>query len=154
MKDLVPLGLCHSLSYPDPRSVASVLPFLLFNCHAKQMLKIAPQGKHGRHPTIISRWYADEEYRKSLSAIGWREHHITLYDRIAVEKHIDIATRSGRILNSKHWILTKNAEGPQFPLNQRPDFAQAKRECKRLDPTKIQDHSSQSTNKTAKRTTN
>ena len=25
-----------------------------------------------------------------------------------------------------------NAEGPQQPLNQRPDFAQAKRECKRL----------------------
>ena len=25
--------------------------------------------------------------------------------------------------NSKHWILTINAEGPQQPLNQRPDFA-------------------------------
>ena len=55
-----------------------------------------------------------------------------LYDRIALEKHIYVATRAERIQNSKHWILTINAEGPQQPLNQRPDFAQAKRECKRL----------------------
>ena len=33
---------------------------------ARQMLKKARQGKHGRHPTILSRWYADEEYRKSF----------------------------------------------------------------------------------------
>ena len=54
------------------------------------------------------------------------------YDRIAVEKHIFVATRAERIQDSKHWILTRNAEGLQQPLNQRPDFAQAKRECKRL----------------------
>ena len=56
-----------------------------------------------------------------------------LYDRIALEKHIYIATRAERIPNSKHWILTANSGGgTQQPLNQRPDFAQAKRECKRL----------------------
>ena len=100
---------------------------------ATQMLKNARQEKHGRHPTILSRWYADEEYRKSLSAIGWEEHHVMLYDRIAVEKHIYTATRAERIQNSKHWILTINAGGgTQQSLNQRPDFAQAKRECKRL----------------------
>ena len=44
--------------------------------------------------------------------------------------------------NSKHWILTLNAEGPQPPLNQRPDFARAKRECKRVhdeDPSRTQE---------------
>ena len=55
-----------------------------------------------------------------------------LYNRIALEKHIYVATRAERIQKSKHWILTLIAEGPQQPLNQRPDFAQAKRECKRL----------------------
>ena len=56
-----------------------------------------------------------------------------LYDRIAVEKHIYTATRAERIQNSKHWILTINAEGgTQQSLNQRPDLVQAKRECKRL----------------------
>ena len=56
-----------------------------------------------------------------------------LYDRIALEKHIYKATRAERIQISKNWILTANAEGgTQLPLNQRPDFAQAKRECKRL----------------------
>ena len=97
------------------------------------MLKKARQEKHGRHPTILSRWYADEEYRKSLSATGWKEHHIMLYDRIAVERHIYTATRAERIQNSKHWILTINAEErTQQSLNQRPDLTQAKRECKRF----------------------
>ena len=101
--------------------------------HAKQMLKKARQGKHGGHPTKLSRWYASESYRKSLSATGWKEHSILLCDRIAMEKHIYIATKAERIQNSKHWILTANAEGgTQQPLNQRPDFAPAKREGKRL----------------------
>ena len=40
---------------------------------AKQMLLKARQGKHGRHPTILSRWYAEDDYRNLLYAIGWRE---------------------------------------------------------------------------------
>ena len=99
---------------------------------AKQMLKKARQQKNGRHPTILSRWYATESYRNSLYAIGWREKRIMLYDRNALEKHIYVATKAERIQNSKHWILTINAEGLWQPLNQRPDFAQAKRECQRL----------------------
>ena len=99
----------------------------------RDMLKKARQEKHRRHPTILSRWYADEEYRKSLAAIVWKEHHIKLYDRIVVEKHIYTAKRAERIQNSKHWILTMNAEGgTQQSLNQRLHFARAKRECKRL----------------------
>ena len=55
-----------------------------------------------------------------------------LFDRIALEKHHYTVTKAERIQNSKHWILTLNAEGPQQPLNERPDFTQAKRECKRV----------------------
>ena len=33
--------------------------------------------------------------------MGWKEHTIMLYNRIAVEKHIYIATRAERISNSK-----------------------------------------------------
>ena len=98
----------------------------------RQMLKRARQKKHRSHPTILARWYASETYRDSLSEIGWREKLLKLYDRIALVKHICVATRAERIQNSKHRILTINAEGPQQPLNQRPNFAQAKRECKRL----------------------
>ena len=98
---------------------------------ARQMLEKARQEKHGRHPTILSRWYAEEDYRKSLSAIGWKEHHIMLHDSIAVEKHIYTAIRALRIQDSKHWMLSINADGgTQQSLNQRPDFAQARRECK------------------------
>ena len=99
---------------------------------AKQMLRKVRQGKHGCQPTILSRWYASESDRNSLYDIGWREHHIVLYDRIAVEQHIHVAARAEIIQNSEHSILTIGAEGPQQPLNQRPDFAHAKRECKRL----------------------
>ena len=37
-----------------------------------------------------------------------------------------------RIQNTKHWVLRLNQNGGQQALNQRPDFAQAKRECKRM----------------------
>ena len=49
-----------------------------------------------------------------------------------LEKHFYVATRVERNQSSKHWILTLGKEGPQQPLIQRLDFAQAKRECKRL----------------------
>ena len=81
---------------------------------------------------IFSQWYASESYRDSLSEIGRKEKDMMLFDRIALEKHVYVATKAQRIQNSKHWILTLNAEGPQQALNQPPDFAQAKRECKRL----------------------
>ena len=34
---------------------------------AKEMLKKARQPKHGGHPTILERWYADKRYRGSLA---------------------------------------------------------------------------------------
>ena len=55
-----------------------------------------------------------------------------LHDRIALGNHSYSATRTERIPNSKHWILRLNQDGAQPPLNQRPDVAQAKSECKRL----------------------
>ena len=77
--------------------------------HAKQRLKKARQEKT-REPSL-SRWYADEDYNKSLSDVGWREHHIILYDRIALEKHIYKATRAEKIQIANNWIVTANSEG-------------------------------------------
>ena len=71
------------------------------------MLQKARQGKTQAQRTILSRWYGDEEYRKSLSDIGCREHHIIVYDRIALEKHIYKATRAERIQIANNWILTQ-----------------------------------------------
>ena len=83
--------------------------------------------------TILSRWYASEPYRNSLYAIGWREKHIMLYDRIVLEKYNYVATKVERIQITNNWILTEKSEREtQHPLNHRPDFAQANRECKRL----------------------
>ena len=99
---------------------------------AKEMLTKARQKKHGSYPTILARWYNSEKYRNSLSSIGWTEKDIMLFDRIALENQSYVETKAERIQNSKHWILTLNKEGAEQPLNQRPDFAQVKRECKRL----------------------
>ena len=52
-----------------------------------------------------------------------------LYDRIALEKHSLEASRAERIQIANNWILTANSEGGTQSTT---DFAQAKRECKRL----------------------
>ena len=93
---------------------------------AKEMLQKVRLEKHGSHSSILARWDNDYEHRNSLSLIGWTEQHVMLYDRIALENHSYVATKAERIRNSTHWRLT------QQPLHQRPDFALAKRECKRL----------------------
>ena len=48
-----------------------------------------------------------------------------------MENHDYIATKAERIQNSKHWVLSINAEGPQLPRQQRPGCAAAQRECQR-----------------------
>ena len=96
------------------------------------MVHKAGQKKHGQHSSILARWLGDDRYRKSLSASGWTESDIMLFDRLALENHRYVATRVERIRHSEHWILNMNQDGLQQPLNQRPDFAQAKRECKSL----------------------
>ena len=54
---------------------------------AKQMLKKARQSKHGSHPTILSRWCDQEDYRKSLAEHNIGEKEVMLLDRIALERH-------------------------------------------------------------------
>ena len=78
-----------------------------------------------------------------------------------LEKHVYVATRTERNQNSKHCVLTLNAEAPQQPLNQRPDFALAKKNANDCmtravgkDPRRIQSYASQTTNKTVKKDNN
>ena len=99
---------------------------------AQEMLHKAGQKKHGGHSSFLARWHNEYSYRDSLTRIGWTEQDIMLFDRITWENHSYVATRAERIRNSEHWILKLNQDGAQQPLNQRPDFAQTKRECKRL----------------------
>ena len=55
-----------------------------------------------------------------------------LSDRSALDNYSYVATRAERIRNSEHGILKLDQDGAQQPSNQRPDVAQAKRDCKRL----------------------
>ena len=81
---------------------------------AKDMLGKAKNKKNGNHPTILSRWKAVEEYRKSLRFVGIGEKEIMFYDQVALRKHDYTATKAERKRNSKHWVLSINAEGPQL----------------------------------------
>ena len=54
------------------------------------------------------------------------------YDRIALEKHVKTATEAERIQNVKHWVLRLNADGPQEPLRQRPEFVNAFKQCLKM----------------------
>ena len=87
---------------------------------AKQMLKKARQGKHGNHPTILSRWYEQEGYSKSLAEHNIGEKDVMFFDRIVLEKDDFAATKAERLQNAKHWILRFTADGLQKPLRQRP----------------------------------
>ena len=42
------------------------------------------------------------------------------------------ATRAEWLQNAKHWILRLNADGPQKPLRQRPEFAVALKQCLKM----------------------
>ena len=99
---------------------------------AKPMLKKGTPEKARKPPNNTFTMVRQRNVQEFVVADRVERKKIMLYDKIALEKHIYVATRAESIQNSKHWILTLNAEGPQQPLNQRPDFVQAKRECNRL----------------------
>ena len=79
---------------------------------AKEMLKKARHQKHGRHPTILARLYAQEGYRKSLAEPNFGEKEVMLFDAIALERHDNAVTRAERLQIAKHWILRLMLMGP------------------------------------------
>ena len=95
------------------------------------MLRKAKHKTNGHHLSILSRWKAQKNYRTSLAKHNFGEKEIMLYDQVALENHDYTATKAERIQNSKHWVLSKNAEGSHLLRQKRPDYAAAKRECQR-----------------------
>ena len=79
-----------------------------------------------------------------------------LFDRIALEKHVCVATTAQRIQNSKHWILTSSAEGPQQPQSTTRLCSSEKgmqtiaRRAPGKDSARLQNHPSQSTSRQRK----
>ena len=98
---------------------------------AKEMLQKARQPKHGGCKTNLERWHNDDQHRKSLSNNGWTEEKFIQHDDLALEDHSYIATTEERTRNREKLVLQLN-KGVQGPMNQHPDFVEAKRELKRL----------------------
>ena len=70
------------------------------------------------------------ENRLDLSVLEKKKSCFTT--KLRLEKHEHTAMKAERIRNSKYWVISINAEGPQLPRQQRPDYAAAKGECQRL----------------------
>ena len=70
-------------------------------------------------------------YRQSQLDIGWTEVHCARLDEIAAEDHSYIATAAERARRENTWVLVLNSSGPNGPMNQREDYQEAKRICKR-----------------------
>ena len=80
---------------------------------AKEMMQKAREPGHGGQESILESWLKDDDYRKSLSEIGWTEEQIIQYDELALEDHTYIATRGERDRNEKSWVLKLNTEDDQ-----------------------------------------
>ena len=116
------------------------------------------QEKQGCHPTILSRWYASESYRNSLYDIRWREKHNVVRQNRRGEADLH---RYKIWENSKFEALDSHDKCRRTSATTQSTARLCSSE-KRMqtiawralgkDPRRIQSHSSQSTNKTAKRT--
>ena len=80
-------------------------------CKAQEMLHEAGQNKHGERSSILARWHSDYKHRNSWTRIGWTEQDVMLFDRVVLENHSYVATKTERIRNSEHWILKLNQDG-------------------------------------------
>ena len=85
------------------------------------------KAKKKNLPTILSRWKAQESYRTSLAKHDIGEKEIIPYDQIALERHDSTAARAERHQNSKHWVISINAEGPQTTSTTTPRLCQSKK---------------------------
>ena len=107
-----------------PKHGASETQIMFFK--AREMPKRARQPNHGGHPTFLARWYTQNKYRDSLAEHNIGKQEVLLHGRIALERNDFSATRAQ---NAKHWISRLNADGPQKPLIQRPEFTVALKQC-------------------------
>ena len=99
---------------------------------ALEMLKKAKQPKHGIHPTILARWYADQRYRDSLA-----EHNVGEKKKYALRPHRSSTTW---FFSYTSWTVVERQtlDSPfeywwaQKPLQQRPEFADAFKQCLKM----------------------
>ena len=80
--------------------------------------QLAKKCRKKKYDSIHDRYIRDKTFRKSMIEVGRSEQIIKEMDKLASEDHTYKATKEEIDLYQ--------------PLNQRPDFAQAERECKRL----------------------
>ena len=114
-------------------------------------------SREARKPPIhtCTMWYNDYVYRHSLSQIGWTEQDIMLFDRLLGESFI---RRDKSWNNSKFDTLDSHTESRRSPATIASTTWLCSSEKKNAidcttstgkDSIRLQNHSSQSTNKTA-----
>ena len=109
------------------------------------MLQKARQEKHESHSSSLARWNHDHQFRFSLSLIGWIEQDLWQSCFTLKFDTLDSHTESRRIsatITSTAWLCSSEKRMQEIGWR-----------TLGKDPRRIQNHSSQSTNKTAKKTT-
>ena len=91
---------------------------------AKEMLKKRDKS----NAETIRRYFQGGTNKKDTEG-QWRSTILankkTCFSIVSLLKDDIAATRAGRLQNAKHWALRLNADGPQKPLRQRPEFVDA-----------------------------
>ena len=104
------------------------------------MLQKARQPKHGGYKTILERWHKDDTASLCQILGGLRSSSCSMTN-LHWKTTPKIATREERTRNEKSWVLSLNEEGVQGPLNQRPDFVEAKGAFKTLHDEHVKETS-------------
>ena len=80
----------------------------------------------------------DEQIPRSVGKARYRRKRSHAFSIASLfERHDFSATRAERLQNAKHWILRLNADGPQKPLRQRPEFAVALEQCRKMQDARL-----------------
>ena len=88
--------------------------------------RLTQKAKKNVYISILERFLKSPRYRESQISIGWNEEHCARDDAIAAEDHSYITTASERLRRVNTWVLVLNCSGPNGPMNQRADYAEAK----------------------------
>ena len=100
---------------------------------AKETLQKVRQPKHGGYQSLLERWHNDYWLPKFfvIQRVDRGAHH-PARKTCTGRSLLYIAAPKERARYEKNSVLSLNKEGVQGPMNQRPDFAEAKQKFKRL----------------------
>ena len=85
----------------------------------------ARKARKRGHKSILDRFHTCPIYRESQLAIGWDEAFCVHDDNISNDLHTYVYTADEHKRLETNWVLQLNSQGPNSPMKQRDDYADA-----------------------------